>query len=935
MKFTHFSIKKVLLFVSVFFAYTSLSFALVTCPGRPNAALEWSSSNVAVSGCSLEKTAPSACDFDPAPDISGIRSITNGNSCTVTLSCVKNGSTLATDTDTLTYDANLAWNGSMCATPTGTLTATACTVASNASSCSTTVTTNVTPDTSNVNLYLGPTLWVNRTGDGNNSGTLNYSGGAVTVYLKRIDGTQLASVQITPTCASGTVWNGSVCAPSSVSGSISASLNPCLIANGASSCSTSVSWNTSGTTNHGVFIGGVLWASGAGPKSGTISYGSPVTLDLRNGTSGGTSPTGTLLGSITISASCASGTSWNSTSGTCVTSTSPSCPSQSVTWLTNCTGSLSSGSSPQTINDNTTGYTGSATYTCNSGTWSSPSSATCTQDSTETTKTINVSSADDLTTTPSTSFTETFNVTANPSGHHCRLLDNAGNQLVSYVSGSPEELTYTSPSAIGDYLYTVQCRSAQSAGRVYDTDSFHLYVCLSGQRWNTSTNQCVPAPDLVSGAVTPVSVTEDVSTTFRAPITNVGTVSTGVSFYNTIQWTSDNPAVNSTPSINSLTSASMSALAAGATATTSASRTFGTSGTYYMRACADYASGGGGWANTNLVDEGTNDNNNCGTWTTVTVTAPAPDLVAGGIHPQTATAGVSTSLSSRITNQGNLTTGASFYNFIQVANQANGGGTITNLTRVSMSTLAAGAGATTSRSYTFPANGIYSARACADKDSPSDTGDINEGSNEGNNCGSPWTTITVGNVPCALPWGGTINSGQSVTAYNMTSATYPDICTNHDEIRTCTGGVLSGSYTFQSCTDIPAPSAEIQSFNITPRTIPEDGLIKLTWIINNPTTSCQIVPEVQMPASCNASCQALRSAEEDVLIDELTTGYTNANDPYGSRLMTTALQTAASGTTARGEKSVRLKYSTSFTASCGTAFTPVKTLIYVTEKTEG
>lgn len=90
-----------------------------------------------------------------------------------------------------------------------------------------------------------------------------------------------------------------------------------------------------------------------------------------------------------------------------------------------------------------------------------------------------------------------------------------------------------------------------------------------------------------------------------------------------------------------------------------------------------------------------------------------------------------------------------------------------------------------------------------------------------------------------------------------------------------------------------------------------------------------------MPAACDASCQALRAAEEDLLVDELTTSYTNANDPYGSRLMTEALQTAASGTSARGEKSIRLKYSTSFTASCGETSAAIKTLIYVTEKTEG
>lgn len=49
---------------------------------------------------------------------------------------------------------------------------------------------------------------------------------------------------------------------------------------------------------------------------------------------------------------------------------------------------------------------------------------------------------------------------------------------------------------------------------------------------------------------------------------------------------------------------------------------------------------------------------------------------------------------------------------------------------------------------------------------------------------------------CTLPWGGTINSGQSVTAY--ASATPAGACSS--ENRTCTNGTLSGSYTAQSCT---------------------------------------------------------------------------------------------------------------------------------------
>ena len=50
---------------------------------------------------------------------------------------------------------------------------------------------------------------------------------------------------------------------------------------------------------------------------------------------------------------------------------------------------------------------------------------------------------------------------------------------------------------------------------------------------------------------------------------------------------------------------------------------------------------------------------------------------------------------------------------------------------------------------------------------------------------------------CTLPWGGSIESGQDVTAYQADSAVACE-----SETRTCTDGALSGSYTFGSCSTI-------------------------------------------------------------------------------------------------------------------------------------
>ncbi len=136
-----------------------------------------------------------------------------------------------------------------------------------------------------------------------------------------------------------------------------------------------------------------------------------------------------------------------------------------------------------------------------------------------------------------------------------------------------------------------------------------------------------------------------------------------------------------------------------------------------------------------------------------------PDLTAGQVSPTTATAGTQKTFTARITNQGNASTGASFYNFIQIATGAGGTGSLTDQGRVQMATLASGAYASTSLNYNFPVAGTYSMRACADKSDRNDAnGTINEGvTNEGNNCGG-WTDIIVssgsGSCPAGQYWNG-------------------------------------------------------------------------------------------------------------------------------------------------------------------------------------
>ncbi|KKW08636.1 MAG: pectin methylesterase ce8, nonfunctional [Candidatus Kaiserbacteria bacterium GW2011_GWA2_49_19] len=65
--------------------------------------------------------------------------------------------------------------------------------------------------------------------------------------------------------------------------------------------------------------------------------------------------------------------------------------------------------------------------------------------------------------------------------------------------------------------------------------------------------------------------------------------------------------------------------------------------------------------------------------------------------------------------------------------------------------------------------------------------------------GSRWCELGVDCAPadCNLPWGGSIPSGSSVTAYQNSSVACGGSCVS--ETRTCNNGTLSGSYQNASC----------------------------------------------------------------------------------------------------------------------------------------
>ena len=280
-------------------------------------------------------------------------------------------------------------------------------------------------------------------------------------------------------------------------------------------------------------------------------------------------------------------------------------------------------------------------------------------------------------------------------------------------------------------------------------------------------NPVTQKPDLiVVGNVSPTVATVNVEQTFSSTVKNQGNVATGPTgskFYNFFQVTDVNPnsaptgggamlenkfknffsyfttsKVNASMGLIDLPKSSMTVLGANSSKIASVTYTFDTVGPYWMRACADKSD-----RNTfpGDVDE-ISELNNCGIWTQITVSndSQKPDLTAGNVTPTTAVVGgKGTNFFSTIANIGNASTGTGFTNLIQVSASENG--TNPQSFTKAMGIVGAGSFSTMSFSRTFTTTGTYFVRVCADKNSATNAGVIDE-SDETNNC-SDWTQIDV------------------------------------------------------------------------------------------------------------------------------------------------------------------------------------------------
>ncbi|MFA5777965.1 MAG: CARDB domain-containing protein [Candidatus Paceibacterota bacterium] len=286
-------------------------------------------------------------------------------------------------------------------------------------------------------------------------------------------------------------------------------------------------------------------------------------------------------------------------------------------------------------------------------------------------------------------------------------------------------------SSTGTYYIRACADKTSSAGGGVVTESNENNNC-SGS-W-TEVVVGVPAPDLTASIPAPSTAAVGVAQPYYSDISNNGNVSASGTITHLFEYDDD---ADHASGVTYGTTQSTNTITSGAPVTVSNSHSFSTVGTKYVRACAD----------NNISFVGTitesNENNNCsGSWATVVVSNPAPDLTVSAPIPTQVTikVGATKTFTSTISNIGNVSTGASFFDFFQIASAPNGGGTITDLLKSSMNSLEAGANNDISKSYKFTSIGVQSIRACADLP-PQPNGTIAE-SNENNNC-SPWTDVNV------------------------------------------------------------------------------------------------------------------------------------------------------------------------------------------------
>lgn len=240
--------------------------------------------------------------------------------------------------------------------------------------------------------------------------------------------------------------------------------------------------------------------------------------------------------------------------------------------------------------------------------------------------------------------------------------------------------------------------------------------------------------------------------------------------------------------ITDVDSVSMSALAAGASATaTSSFYTFSSLGTYYVQACADQPP----VLNGTIAES--DETNNCGEWRSIVITNnPMPDLTASVPVPETILAPGKITFSSRITNSGTASTGSGFKNLFQKSTFSDGRNPDNYVVDSVKSSLSSGGSVSINAQVTFAASGTYYIRVCADNDD-SFVGAITE-ANEGNNCSNSsvsWAPVVISNNPAPAV---TISASPKDNINPLSSSTLTWIVAGNADSCTATGGTTGDGW---------------------------------------------------------------------------------------------------------------------------------------------
>ena len=180
------------------------------------------------------------------------------------------------------------------------------------------------------------------------------------------------------------------------------------------------------------------------------------------------------------------------------------------------------------------------------------------------------------------------------------------------ANGGTEAITMSPPYPLTAGIWYVQACADMNLW-IAETDEND-----NCSNWVQLTVTSPPAPDLVASAPSPTTATLNIAQTYTSTITNQGNLATPTGFTNLFQISQSSTGASG---VTDYPVAGMAALLAnGGNANTSKSITFPSTGTWYIRACADKDSQGG----TGTITE-SNEGNNCSIstpWTAVTVNAP-------------------------------------------------------------------------------------------------------------------------------------------------------------------------------------------------------------------------------------------------------------------------------------------------------------------------